>query len=339
MAERLSCYELAMEQMPWGVLLIDAQDKVVAGNAVAAQLLHTDRIPIGHEAADVFPDPPRALYALRSLAELAVADSTPQHVLFEQDRLRAEIHPLSYPVSGYIGAIALLHRQTTIPGPNAARLMPNITSGLKAPMASIAGYCDLVRRGAVKEDQVDRLMGRIDANLSRLRTMLANLMTAVEYDEEAEARPSAAVDVAEAIRAAVERSRAQFEEKGVQLEVDIGTPIPPASVDPRALARILDNLLMSGAQRSPQGARVMLRAQLTEPAQGRKEIAVSISDAGPALAGSLLGAIELDAGRGEAVGLSIARLLAEHQGARAWAESDPRGTHFHLRLPIRRRIG
>lgn len=43
-----------------------------------------------------------------------------------------------------------------------------------------------------------------------------------------------------------------------------------------------------------------------------------------------------DADASTRVALRIVKLLAEHHGGAAWAESLPAGTNFHVTLPLRR---
>jgi signal transduction histidine kinase len=215
--------------------------------------------------------------------------------------------------------------------------LPALAAALKAPMTSILGYSDLLARGGgLTDDQVERFLQRIDANLARMQVMLSNLMTVLALDGERMALSPEAVDVEQAVQAGVGRAQAQFQEKALVVNFALDAPLPPVSADPGALAQIIDNLLVNAAQRSPQGGDVTVSVATREDLGGRHGMVIAVHDRGAQLSGAGQGVIEIDAGGSESVGLTITRLLAEQQGGRAWAESDPLGTRFHVRLPLRR---
>jgi two-component sensor histidine kinase len=68
-----------------------------------------------------------------------------------------------------------------------------------------------------------------------------------------------------------------------------------------------------------------------------RAVVISVHDRGTQPSGTTLGVMEIDdTADPPPVGLTIVRLLAEQQGGKAWAESDPHGARFHVRLPVRR---
>lgn len=218
--------------------------------------------------------------------------------------------------------------------PLADALLPDLTEALRAPMTSILGYSDLLARGSgLREEQVDRYLQRIDANLLRMRVMLDNLLTVLAQPGPASGSATG-IDVSRAIREAVDRTAPQFSEKGLAVHVAIEEPLPPTFAHPDSVARIIDNLLVNASQRSPQGGDVRVRAAFRAAPDGDDDtVVISVTDHGrrlPPLPGSA------DADASTRVALRVVKLLAEHHGGAAWAESLPAGTNFHVTLPLRR---
>jgi len=218
-----------------------------------------------------------------------------------------------------------------------ADLAPALTDALRAPMTSILGYSDLLASGAaLSEDQLARYLQRIDANLARMQVMLGNLLTVIELDDIHATTSPDAIDVARAVETALGRARAQISEKSLGVNLDVAGPLPPASADRRALDQIIDNLLVNATLRSPQGGDIHVGVQLREETGGARAIVLSVHDRGQQLRGLPGTVLEIDEGDHDPISLKLVRILANRQGGRAWAEADPHGARFHVRLPIRK---
>jgi signal transduction histidine kinase len=332
-------YERALEQLPWGVIVVDSDDRVAFANPAAARLLHRRQVLAGELAVALFPTPERMGYALHLVRQAQPDRTSGLDMDFESPGLRVEIEPLRDPVAGYLGAVAILNPQS--PGadgiPN--ELVPALAEALRAPMTSILGYSELLSRmSTLSDDQVQRYLQRVDANLGRMRVMLDNLVAVMEFARTTD-RPTAQpepVDVEAAVRSAVARAQPQFGEKAVAVGIAVNGPLPQASADPQALSQIMDNLLAQAAHRSPQGGDVTVEASVRDDGAGLRAVVVSVQDRGSQLAEGSPGVLEIDEGPQPQVALTVVRWLAERQGGRAWAESDAQGARFHVRLPVRR---
>jgi signal transduction histidine kinase len=334
---RAARYEQAIAQLPWGVVVADADDCVAVANATAGHLLHIRSPQPGQPVASLFPSHERIGYALHQARRRELAVDGALEVEFDSPSLRVEVAPLMDPVVGYLGTVLVLHNRSTAVDGVTGALVPALAEALRAPMTSILGYSELLNRmTSLSEDQVQRFLQRIDANLSRMQVMLGNLLTVMSLLESDTPRAMEAVDVEAAVRGAVDRALPQFGEKGLVVNVAVDSPLPTASADPRAFTQIMDNLLAQAALRSPQGGDVTVEAAARDDGAGQRAVVISVRDRGNPLAGAGSGMVEIDEGASRQVALTVVRLLAERQGGRAWAESDARGARFHVRLPVRR---
>ncbi len=217
----------------------------------------------------------------------------------------------------------------------AQALVPEIIEALQAPMNQIRAYRDLLMRGSgLRQEQVQRYVYRIEANLVRLQVMLDTLVAVLAVHGRAPATAAAPIQIPPVVRAAFDRVEPEIQEKGLALRLEIEDPLPAAAVDPQLTARIVDNLLVNASRRSPQGGEVTVRAA-AERASPTGDLVISVHDWGARIGDDVIGAIELDStdGADVPVDLKAVRFLAACQGGRLWAENRAAGAGFCVSLP------
>jgi histidine kinase len=132
----------------------------------------------------------------------------------------------------------------------------------------------------------------------------------------------------------------QFEEKGVQLDIDIPDNLPPVLVDEDRFGQVLLNLVGNGLQFTPSGGVVKITAQ-----ERQGSIRISVCDSGIGIASEHLSYIftrfyrvdksRARVGGGSGIGLTIAKHLIEAHGGNIQAESPGtgEGSTFTITLP------
>jgi len=149
------------------------------------------------------------------------------------------------------------------------------------------------------------------------------------------------MDIAVAVRSAVEISRPLIDRQGHALNVQIDEPLF-VMADLTRLSQVFANLLNNAAKYTPRGGQISLRVQR----DGQDEAQVSVRDNGIGIPEAMLGqvfdiftqvdhSLEKTQG-GLGIGLSIARQLAELHGGRIEARSEGagRGSEFNVWLPL-----
>jgi histidine kinase len=133
----------------------------------------------------------------------------------------------------------------------------------------------------------------------------------------------------------------QYEEKGVQLKIDLPSELPAVTADEDRISQVLLNLVGNALQYTPPGGRVDIRASIQA-----KEILISVSDTGIGISAEHIPNVftrfyRVDKSRtrasgGSGVGLTIAKHLVEAHNGRIWAESPGRdqGSTFFFTLPL-----
>jgi len=212
---------------------------------------------------------------------------------------------------------------------------------LRNPLAAISSAAALLRLGAGAE-MADRAGAIVDRQVRHLARLVDDLLDASRITSGKITLRSEPVDLAAAVRAAVETARPLIEGQRHTLEVSL--PEEPLWLDgDRArLTQVFTNLLDNAAKYTPRGGAVSVRVGRAGDAA-----VVEVRDSGVGMAPETLahafdlfsqGARGLDrAQSGLGIGLTVVRRLVELHGGRVVGTSDgpDRGSRFTVHLPAR----
>ena len=203
---------------------------------------------------------------------------------------------------------------------------------LRTPLTVIAGYIDVLRRGAIEEPKVARqILGTMAMEKEHMRGLIDRLMRLARMDAESppEARP---IDVAALLRDQCEAARRLDEDLTIDYSVDGAAEIV---ADRSEINEALWNLVENALKYAP-GAPVHLRAYREDGST-----VLSVRDEGPGMSESeRMHAFERfyrgDA-RGEipgtGLGLAIAKRAVDRAGGSIGIESAPgQGTTISIKL-------
>ena len=206
---------------------------------------------------------------------------------------------------------------------------------LRTPLASIRGYAELFRMGAVPEGpERERAMRRIEDEAARMGVLVEDLLTLARLDQIADA-PHAELDVATLAGDAVDDARATAPDREISLQAGPA----PVSGDAHQLRQVLGNLLRNALMHTPAGTPIDVSV---EP---RPDVVrVTVRDHGPGLPTEDADAIferfwRAEGGRkqgkaGAGLGLAIvAGIVDAHHGRVRAANADGGGAAFVVELP------
>ncbi|MGH2464343.1 MAG: sensor histidine kinase [Candidatus Limnocylindrales bacterium] len=210
----------------------------------------------------------------------------------------------------------------------------NAAHELRTPLTNLQGYLEGMRDGVIPADRAtfDSLWDEAE----RLVRLAASLDTLAEGDSGSRRQAATDVDVAGAIRTAVDLATPGLERAGLAVELELPERLP-ARANPDALAQVLGNLLQNATRYTPSGGLVAIRAE-RRPA----DILVSIVNSGGIPADEVAHVFErfyrVDKSRdrahgGAGIGLSIVQQLIEAAGGHVGAESHDGTTMFWFALP------
>ncbi len=210
----------------------------------------------------------------------------------------------------------------------------NAAHELRTPLTNLQGYLEALRDGVIEPeratfesllDEADRLV-RLSRSLDTLSAGDAGVPTVVVD-----------LDLAAAIRAAVDLVRPAARSAGLELDVDLPASLP-ARGDMDQLAQVVGNLLQNAVRYTPSGGRIAIRAE-RRPA----DVLVSVANSGDGIPATDLPHVferfyrvdkSRDRARGGAgIGLAIVRQIVEAAGGAVGAESRDGMTRFWFSLP------
>jgi len=235
------------------------------------------------------------------------------------------------------------------------QLIGNVAHELRTPLAGIKGIMEGVVDGVLPAETATFL--NVQREVTRLQRLVHDLeeLSRVEAGQvPLDLRPVALADL---IQAVADRLRPQFEDKGVSLDVDVSTNLPPVRADAGRITQVLLNLMGNALQYTPTGGRVSVHSSAASDQSLHTDrrvlkadhwLRTTITDTGIGIPPEHLPHLferfyRVDrsrsrAGGGSGLGLTIASHLVEAHGGRIWVESNGvgQGSIFSFTLPVDR---
>jgi signal transduction histidine kinase len=219
------------------------------------------------------------------------------------------------------------------------QLIGDVAHELRTPLTTIKGSLEALIDGVLPAD--GETYQQIYAEAGRMQRLVDDLQELSRVESGAYELALRRSAVSELVNSAVQRMGRAFEEKAVQLEVDVPASLPAVMVDEERIGQVMVNLLGNALQFTPGGGKVRISA-----ARQGNEIRFGVSDTGIGVEAEHLPLLftrfyRVDASRsrssgGSGIGLTIARALVEMHGGRIWAESPGlgQGSAFYFTLPV-----
>ena len=220
------------------------------------------------------------------------------------------------------------------------RFLADASHELRTPLASIRGYAELFRIGAVRDGpDVEKAMTRIEDESARMGVLVEDLLALARLDEVRDAHREP-VDMAQLAGDAVDDARAVAPEREIALRCS-GNGDVVLDGDPGQLRQVLANLMRNALTHTPPGTPIEVSVAGADGAAR-----LEVRDHGPGLpTGDPAELFErfwrADPGRGRGragagLGLSIvAAIVTAHGGHAEAADAPGGGARFTVTLPLR----
>jgi len=217
-----------------------------------------------------------------------------------------------------------------------------VAHDLKAPLAIIHGYASLLAELPVLQEEENIYIQPIISSIVRMRNLIDNILDIgrIEMGLEVEMQ---VLDMAAAVRQAVEDISALAAEKEIALQTELGEAVVHVFAAPLRLQQAFANLLGNAIKFTPDGGTITV--SLT--ADGQRAV-VAVKDTGPGIPLELQSRLfqkfsklsqRQTAGKeGHGLGLAIVKSVADAHSGRVWVESKVgEGSTFFLAIPLYRR--
>ena len=340
-------FRALFEGVPDAIMVVDAQGRYIEANAAACEMLgYTLDEILAMRIGDLAPEPEVAREHFAKLEEtpewrfesaLRRRDGTAVPVEVWSRRLDLATGPIGIAVLRDISE-RLAAEQVR------EEVLAAISHDLRSPLGSIKMHAQalqrLIRRGGVPDPaRLDESLTTIDTMSTRVAFLLDDIVdVARTRGSEAIAFTPAPTDfVALGRRCAAEAGAAV----GRQVQVEATTEDLVGLWDPRAIERVVLNLLNNALKYSPPGSDVLARVAATD--DDDPWALLTIEDEGIGIPAADLPRIferyrrgrNVGAIGGTGLGLTGARQIVErHGGAIDLASEEGRGTRVTVRLPL-----
>ena len=215
---------------------------------------------------------------------------------------------------------------------------------LRNPLAPIRTGLELIRRGGDTVAGVEQVRAMMERQVSHMVRLIDDLLDVSRITSGKIALQLQPAPLDSLVHSAVEANRGAMAAKHIELRLELPTAPCVIDVDPTRFVQILSNLLHNAAKFTNHGGSVRISAAITQPADAKPQVSISVIDSGIGMSPELLPRVFDLFTQGETrssqpglgIGLALARRLVELHDGRldARSEGHGRGSEFVIQLPL-----
>lgn len=198
-------------------------------------------------------------------------------------------------------------------------LITNVSHDIKTPLTSIINYVDLIKREPIQDEKIKDYVEVLDSKSQRLKKLIEDLVEASKASSGNIKLQKEKLDVKELLKQVTGEFEDKFQEKGLQIVVNLPEEEVNVIADNRYLYRVMENLYSNISKYALEKSRVYV-----DVVKNKEKILISFKNISKEALN--ISADELmqrfvrgDRARnteGSGLGLSIARSLTELQGGK-----------------------
>ncbi|PWB31584.1 PAS domain-containing sensor histidine kinase [Pseudomonas sp. SDI] len=335
--------QAVLDSIDDGLLIIDRQGLLEHLNPVAQRQLgwETPRLGIGLGDALKRPELDDQLRLILRGGSLERAPEDLSLEIEEETRLLAySLTPVCHPQGQIIGAVMVLHDVTEQRAFERVRseFVLRASHELRTPVTGMHMAFGLLRERLKfpAETREHDLLETIGEEMQRLTQLINDLLNFSRYQSGLQKLQLEPCAIDELLERACGRFAPMLDDKQIDLQIELVTPLPRIQADPAQLDRVLDNLLDNAIRHTASAGRIRLHAR-----RHAERVIISVEDNGEGIAYGQQGRIFepfVQVGRkkgGAGLGLALCKEIVQLHGGRMGVYSRPgQGTQFYMALPV-----
>jgi PAS domain S-box-containing protein len=330
-----------------GVVVINRAGQVVLYNPAAARMLLL-------RGTEIIGLPAATSLAQPDLVEMLghIMDEQCPHEMLVRElpgkeatlTLMVNVAAVRDEVGGKLGAVAVLRDITELKAIDKAKseFVSMVSHELRAPLAAIDGYLNLIITGRVKGDLEEErsMLLRSRDRAQALLALIDDLLDVSRLEAGQVSRDVESLVVAQVADEVVALLRPAAEAEGVTIHQEIPANIPLVAADHEDLARLLTNLVSNAVKYNHPGGELWLHGVVDG-----QYLCIEVADTGIGIPANAIGHIfdefyrvkrpETRQITGTGLGLTIAKKIVEsYHGSISVSSELGVGTRFTVRLPV-----
>jgi PAS domain S-box-containing protein len=329
-----------------GLLVVDAQGKVVMMNPAAERLLGVARKDkIGKPVDESLKDE-----QIISLVKDSKNKNGKEIELFSQNNetsktIRASSAVIENENGQTVGMVSVLSditKQKEIDRLKAG-FVANVTHELRTPLVSIDKAISLLlsQNGSNLSQSQTQFLAIASRNCKRLSLLINDLLDLAKLEAGKMNVVLSACSIDKVVSESIEGLNPWAGAKSVTLVNKAEVNLPQVKIDPDKIIQVLNNLIGNAIKFTPNNGTITVEAKLYND----HEVVVSVQDTGVGIAKNELDKVfdkfyqtgervATDVS-GTGIGLSIAKEIAQLHGGKIWVESDSgQGARFSFTIPL-----
>lgn len=335
--------DLVLSSMFEGVIVTDADEKIILMNPSLRKLFLIDSNPEGKKPLEVIRNTAveemveRIIKGKQHLATEEIVINTPEEKIFKVNGVPIMRN------NRLEGAILVFHDITELRRLEKIRqdFVANVSHELRTPISSIKGYAETLLEGALEDkDNAKEFISIIYQDSNRLASLINDLLDLSKIESGKLKMSFAAFDPVLLIKKAATVIENQAKAKSITLRINIPQSLPKIKADETRFSQVMINLLDNAIKYASEGGIATISAKVVE-----KALQIDILDAGIGISEKDLPRIferfyRVDKARsrelgGTGLGLSIVKHIVSAHGGQVWVKSElGSGSTFSFTIPL-----
>jgi two-component system phosphate regulon sensor histidine kinase PhoR len=325
-----------------GVMVVDAQGKIILINEVLEELLQKSLTAIGKTPVEVI----RNAELQDGFTEVLEKGQTFNMELSIATREADKIFDITIvrlmPQDKAEGAVAVFHDITDLKRIEKIRkdFVANVSHEFRTPLTSIKGYAETLCEDGFDDDSQGRSFAQIIVkHANRLSSLVEDLLSLTQLESQSTPINRKAFDLRKVLDASVLVVKPSADTKNLSIQTESVAEKTMVWADRDQVGQALINLLDNAVKYTQEGGSIIV--SVTDAGD---EVHVTVKDTGIGIPREHLNRIferfyRVDKNRsremgGTGLGLSIVKHIIQVHGGRVWVQSEPEeGSAFSFSLP------